>query len=180
MCVNQTRFSVPGTTKSMGCRWVNSWRGRFLGIGHSNPDQNYNLYNLSSWSQRMGKRAEQNRHYLCKYFMFLGKGWDVVSIAWAWILWCVDLVWFDVHLDIYVAHSECPTPVPLWVVIVSIVGGILAVGLALLIALKIIIMILQRIEYNDFVKNKVVWGEVWIGLGFWRKKWVGQKQKNFY
>ena len=44
--------------------------------------------------------------------------------------------------------------------IVSIVGGILAVGLALLIALKIIIMILQRIEYNDFVKNKVVWGEV--------------------
>ena len=103
MCVNQTRFSVPGTTKSMGCRWVNSWRGRFLGIGHSNPDQNYNLYNLSSWSQRMGKRAEQNRHYLCKYFMFLGKGWDVVSIAWAWILWCVDLVWFDVHLDIYVS-----------------------------------------------------------------------------
>jgi len=79
------------------------------------------------------------------------------------MIWC-DL---SVHLDIY-AHSECPTPVPLWVVIVSIVGGILAVGLALLIALKIIIMILQRIEYNDFVKNKVVWGEVWIWFGLKR------------
>ena len=56
--------------------------------------------------------------------------------------------------------------------IVSIVGGILAVGLALLIALKIIIMILQRIEYNDFVKNKVVWGEV-NEFGSKRKKWVG-------
>jgi len=57
-------------------------------------------------------------------------------------------------------------------VIVSIVGGILAVGLALLIALKIIIMILQRIEYNDFVKNKVVWGEV-NEFGSKEKKWVG-------
>ena len=82
---------------------------------------------------------------------------------------CDDLVWFKcASWYLLFAHSECPTPVPLWVVIVSIVGGILAVGLALLIALKIIIMILQRIEYNDFVKNKVVWGEVWIWFGLKR------------
>jgi len=56
----------------------------------------------------------------------------------------------------------CPQPIPLWVVIVSIIGGVLAVGLGILLALKVIIMIMERLEYQKFLKDskRVQWGNV--------------------
>ena len=111
---------------------------------------------VKEWEKERNKTAITCVSISC----FGALGWDVsikLHVGMSVMIWC-DLM--CILIFTIFAHSECPTPVPLWVVIVSIVGGILAVGLALLIALKIIIMILQRIEYNDFVKNKVVWGEV--------------------
>lgn len=56
----------------------------------------------------------------------------------------------------------CPKPIPLWVVITSIIGGVLAVGLGILLALKVIIMIMERLEYQKFLKDSkhVHWGRV--------------------
>ena len=42
--------------------------------------------------------------------------------------------------------------------LVSIIGGVLAVGLGILIALKVIIMIIERIEYEKFKKDLPSWG----------------------
>ena len=75
----------------------------------------------------MGKRAEQNRHYLCKYFYVLGRDprtvnsrtdqsiepWGIdVSIMLHDRAWCEcdDLVWFNVHLDIYFLHIQSVLP----------------------------------------------------------------------
>ena len=47
-------------------------------------------------------------------------------------------------------------------VVTSIVGAIVGLGLLLLLAIKIIILIIQRIEYKNFV-NKIknqAWGQV--------------------
>ena len=56
----------------------------------------------------------------------------------------------------------CRNPIPLWVVITSIIGGVLAVGLGILLALKVVIMIMERIEYQKFLKDSqhVQWGRV--------------------
>jgi len=50
-------------------------------------------------------------------------------------------------------HFACPQPIPLWVVIASIIGGVLAVGLGILLVLKIIIMVMERLEYHRFLKD---------------------------
>ena len=58
--------------------------------------------------------------------------------------------------------SACPQPIPLWVVIASIIGGVLAVGLGILLVLKIIIMVMERLEYHRFLKDArhVQWANV--------------------
>ena len=39
---------------------------------------------------------------------------------------------------------DCPVPIPVWIVIVSIVGSIVGIGLIILVGIKIIIIIIQR------------------------------------
>ena len=68
--------------------------------------------------------------------------------------------WFFIFL--LKGGSACPQPIPLWVVIASIIGGVLAVGLGILLVLKIIIMVMERLEYHRFLKDArhVQWANV--------------------
>jgi hypothetical protein len=54
---------------------------------------------------------------------------------------------------------DCPVPIPVWIVIVSIVGSIVAIGLIILLGIKIIIIIIQRRETAKFLKDKPEWGK---------------------
>ena len=60
---------------------------------------------------------------------------------------------------------DCPTPIPLWVVVASIIGAVVGLGILVLIAIKIIIIVIQRIEYKKFIENikNQPWGQVKLG-----------------
>ena len=73
-----------------------------------------------------------------------------------------ELFHFDKKKKLKKTFLVCPTPVPVWVVVTSIVGAIVGLGLLVLLAIKIIILIIQRVEYKNFV-NKIknqAWGQV--------------------
>jgi len=55
---------------------------------------------------------------------------------------------------------DCPVPIPVWIVIVSIVGSIVGIGLIILVGIKMIIIIIQRRETAKFLKDKPEWGKV--------------------
>ena len=58
--------------------------------------------------------------------------------------------------------SDCPTPIPLTIVVGAIVGSIVALGLIVLAMLKGIIMFIQWREYKKFLENlgEQQWGQV--------------------
>jgi hypothetical protein len=73
---------------------------------------------------------------------------------------------------------DCPVPIPVWIVIVSIVGSIVAIGLIILLGIKIIIIIIQRRETAKFLKDKPEWGKVRIRLRVQEPEQANQRINN--